>query len=329
VELETPFRRLTYREAMDRYGSDKPDLRFACPLHDVSAAVRGSGFQVFEAVLAAGGVVKLLNCEGGAALSRRESDELEALVQRYGAKGLARCKVTANGLEGGPARFLDGERQRRIVEEAGAREGDLLCLVADRRETACRALGALRSRIGGEWLKRHPEAAAPWRFLWVVEFPLFERDPDSGRIQPAHHMFTMPMEEDLALLGSEPEKVRGRLYDLVLNGTELGSGSVRIHRRDVQQAVMDVVGISAGEAERKFGFLLKAFQYGAPPHGGIGLGFDRIVMLLAGRNSLRDTMAFPKTTSAASLVDDCPAPVQDEELRELHLRIDRVEGKRS
>ena len=301
VELIAPFPRLRYRDAMDRYGSDKPDLRFEFPICDASDAIRGSGFKVFEETLAAGGTIKLLNCPLGAALSRRDSDELEALVKRYGAKGLARAKVMADGLDGGPAKFLDAERQRRLVDLAGAHEGDLLCLVADRPDTACRALGALRSRLGQDWLKQNPEAARPWRFLWVTEFPLFERDPDSGVIQPAHHMFTMPMEEDLPFLQSEPERVRGRLYDLVLNGFELGSGSVRIHRRDVQ-------------------------QYGAPPHGGIGIGFDRIIMLMAGRSSLRDTVAFPKTTSAASLVDDCPAPVPEEDLKELHLRLDRREG---
>ena len=326
VELARPFPRMTHREAMDRYGSDKPDLRFAFELVDVSEAVRGSGFKVFEDTLTAGGTVRLVNHPGGGALSRRESDELEALVKRYGAKGLARAKVTADGLDGGPSKFLDADRQRRLIELAGAHEGDLLCLVADRRDVACRSLGALRSKLGADWLKLHPEAAAPWRFLWVVEFPLFERDPESGAIAPAHHMFTMPMEEDLPFLQSDPERVRGRLYDLVLNGYELGSGSVRIHRRDVQQAVMDVVGITADEAERKFGFLLKAFQYGAPPHGGIGLGFDRIILLLAGRASLRDTIAFPKTTSASSLVDDCPAPVPEKDLKELHLRLERREG---
>ncbi len=322
VDVAVPFERLRYREAMDRFGSDKPDLRFDFPIVDVSELAAGSGFKVFEDTVAGGGVVRLLNYAGGGALSRREQDELEALAKRYGAKGLARAKVAQDGLEGGPSKFLAADRQRRLIELAGGAEGDLLCFVADRRETASRALGALRSRLGGEWLQRNPEAAKVWRFLWVTEFPLFERDPATGQVAPAHHMFTMPVEEDLPYLREDPERVRGRLYDLVLNGTELGSGSVRIHRRDVQQAVMDVVGITAAEAERKFGFLLKAFQYGAPPHGGIGLGFDRIVMLMAGRASLRDTVAFPKTTSAASLVDDCPAPVADEDLRELHVRID-------
>jgi aspartyl-tRNA synthetase len=322
VEPVAPFPRLVYREAMDRYGSDKPDLRFDFALVDVAEAVRGSGFKVFDETLAAGGSVMLLRWPGGAAFSRKEQDELEDLARRYGAKGLARAKVTAAGLDGGPAKFLSSQVQRTLVDAAGAAEGDLLCLVADRRDVACRSLGALRSRLGQEWLKGHPDSAKEWRFLWITEFPLFERDPQTGALTPAHHLFTMPMEEDLPLLESDPGRVRGRLYDLVLNGSELGSGSIRIHRRDIQEAVMRVVGITTEDAERRFGFLLKAFQYGAPPHGGIGLGFDRIIMLMAGRSSLRDTIAFPKTTSASSLVDGCPAPVAAEDLRELRLRVD-------
>jgi aspartyl-tRNA synthetase len=194
--------------------------------------------------------------------------------------------------------------------------------VADRRDIACASLGALRSRLGQEWLKGHPEAARAWRFLWITEFPLFEQDPQTGALSPAHHLFTMPMEEDLPLLASDPARVRGCLYDLVLNGSELGSGSIRIHRRDIQETVMGVVGITGEDAERRFGFLLRAFQYGAPPHGGIALGLDRIIMLMAGRSSLRDTIAFPKTTSGSSLVDGCPAPVAADDLRELKLRVE-------
>ncbi len=322
TEIPTPFPRLVYREAMDRYGSDKPDLRFGFNLVDAAEAVQGSGFKVFDETLAAGGSVMLLRWPGGAAFSRKEQDELEEVAKRYGAKGLARAKVTAAGLEGGPAKFLSAEVQRALIEAAAAVEGDLLCLVADRREVACRSLGALRSRLGAAWLAENPDAARPWRFLWVTEFPLFEPDPQTGVLAPAHHLFTMPLEKDLPLVESDPARVRGRLYDLVLNGFELGSGSIRIHRRDIQEAVMNVVGITGEDAERRFGFLLKAFQYGAPPHGGIALGLDRIIMLMAGRPSLRDTIAFPKTTSASSLVDGCPAPVAPEDLRELRLRVD-------
>jgi aspartyl-tRNA synthetase len=320
--LSRPFPRIVYAEAMNRYGTDKPDLRFEFLLQEATDLAAGSGFRVFEETLAAGGVVRLLNVPGGATLSRKEQDEMEELVRRYGAKGLVRAKVTEAGLEGGVAKFLTADLQKVLIERAAAGPGDLLCLVADGWDTACRSLGALRSFLGGRWLKDHPEEAGRWRFLWVTEFPVFERDPVRGAFVPAHHMFTMPMEEDLPLLQTDPGRVRGRLYDLVLNGYELGSGSIRIHRRDVQEAVMRVVGITPAEAERKFGFLLKAFQYGAPPHGGIALGLDRIVMLMAGKTSLRDTIAFPKTTSASSLMDGCPAPLAEGDLKELHLRFD-------
>lgn len=322
ARLETPFPRISYHESMARFGTDKPDLRFELELTNVSEAVRGSGFTVFEQALSQGGRVRALNVPGGGALSRKAQDELEALAQRYGAKGLARAKANASGFEGGIAKFLDEATMSRLRGTSGCREGDLLLMVADRDEIACRSLGAVRSRLGSEWLAEHPEQAAQWRFLWVDRFPMFEKDPATGRLSPAHHMFTMPLEEDRHLLESEPERVRGRLYDLVLNGYELGSGSIRIHRRDIQEAVMRVVGMTAEEAEQRFGFLLTAFQYGAPPHGGIALGLDRIIMLMAGRSSLRDTIAFPKTTSAASLMDGCPAPVDPQELADLRIRLD-------
>ena len=322
VPLATPFPRTSYHESMARFGSDKPDLRFDFELTDLSEAARGSGVAVFELALAEGGSVRGLNVPGGSALSRRAQDDLEALAQRYGAKGLARMKAGAHGFEGGIAKFLSDAAQARMRERSGSREGDLLMMVADRDETACRSLGALRSKLGNEWLSSHPEQAAQWRFLWVDRFPVFEEDPTTGRLSPAHHLFTMPLEEDLHLLESEPKRVRGRLYDLVLNGYELGSGSIRIHRRDIQEAVMRVVGVAAEEAEQKFGFLLTAFQYGAPPHGGIALGLDRIIMLMAGRSSLRDTIAFPKTTSAASLMDGCPAPVDPQELADLSIQLE-------
>lgn len=322
VLLETPFPRLSHHEAMARFGSDKPDLRFELELVDLGETVRGSGFGVFEHAIAAGGSVRGLNIPGGGALSRKAQDDLEELARRYGAKGLARTKATGSGFEGGIAKFLSDPMQTRVREQFGSRDGDLLVMVADRHEVACRSLGAIRSRIGNEWLAAHPEQAGTWRFLWVDRFPVFEEDAESGRLSPAHHLFTMPLEEDLHLLETEPRRVRGRLYDLVLNGYELGSGSIRIHRRDIQEAVMRVVGVTAEEAEQKFGFLLTAFQYGAPPHGGIALGLDRIIMLMAGRSSLRDTIAFPKTTSAASLMDGCPAAVDPQELADLRIRLE-------
>ncbi|MBD3161496.1 MAG: aspartate--tRNA ligase [Candidatus Eisenbacteria bacterium] len=320
VRIPRPFPRLAYREAMDRYGSDKPDLRFDLPLVDLSEAVAGSDFRVFRETLEAGGSVKGLVVPGGGELSRREQDELEAHVKTYGAKGLARAKVGPKGLEGGFAKFLDAPATDRLLEASGARDGDLIGVVADRKPVVDRSLGALRLRVGQAALGE--EARREWRFLWVHRFPLFERDETSGQVVPAHHMFTMPLEEDIPKLGTDPLAVHARLYDLVLNGTELASGSIRIHRRDLQEAVMEVVGIDREEAERRFGFLLRAFEYGAPPHGGLAIGFDRVVMLMAGRTSIRDTIAFPKTTSAASLMDEAPAPVDPETLKELHLRIE-------
>ena len=318
VRIPRPFPRLAYREAMDRYGSDKPDLRFDLPLVDLSEAVAGSDFRVFREALEAGGCVKGLVVPGGGSLSRKEQDELEDLARTYGAGGLARAKIGPRGIEGGFAKFLDAARSDRLLAVSGAREGDLLAVVADRRTVADRSLGALRLRIGQRGLGT--AGKGKWSFLWVHRFPLFERDEATGSVVPAHHMFTMPFEEDVSKLRTDPLAVHAHLYDLVLNGTELASGSIRIHRRDLQEAVMEVVGIGREEAERRFGFLLRAFQYGAPPHGGLAIGFDRVVMLMAGRSSIRDTIAFPKTTSAASLMDEAPAAVDPEILKELHLR---------
>ncbi len=320
IDLETPFPRMQYADAMNRFGSDKPDLRFDFELVDLSEAVTGSGFKVFDDTVTGGGVVHGMRIPGGAALSRKQQDELEALVKRYGAKGLARAKVADGKLDTGIAKFLNEETQQKLIRATGAEDGDLLAMVADRQTTAWRSMGALRSRIGNDWLAENPDAALPWRFLWVNEFPIFEEDPDTGQMTPAHHMFTMPMDEDIEYLESDPKRVRGQLYDLVLNGIELGSGSVRIHRRDIQEAIMRVIGVTDEEAEKKFGFLLKAFQYGAPPHGGIALGLDRIIMLMGRRSSLRDTIAFPKTTSASSLMDGAPSALEDNELTELHIR---------
>lgn len=321
VQIEGPFPRMDYERAMETYGTDKPDLRFELPLVDLSDAVRGCDYRVFRDVLAGGGCVKGLVVPGGGSLSRRDQEGLEAHVKPYGAKGLARARVAQSGLDGGFAKFLDEESSRRVLAATGAREGDLLAVVADQRLVANRSLGALRNRIGGQQMSE--QARGSWRFLWVCRFPLFEADEATGAPVPAHHMFTMPLEEDIPRLATDPLSVHARLYDLVLNGVEMGSGSIRIHRRDIQESVMQVVGIDKMEAERRFGFLLRAFQYGAPPHGGIALGVDRLVMLMAGRTSLRDVIAFPKTTSAASLMDGAPAPVDSRDLKELHVRIEK------
>jgi len=316
VDLPTPFPRLTYREAMDRYGTDKPDLRFDLELVDVSPQVAGSGFGVFAQAVARGGVVKALRVPEGAALSRKEIDGLEAAARTYGAKGLAWTKVGADGFEGGVGKHL-GEA-RPLAEATGAVAGDLLLFVADAWNVAAKSLGAVRSVLG-EPLVRGREQE--FRFLWVREFPLFEFNPDRGRWEAAHHLFSMPMEEHLPYLETDPGKVHAHLYDLVANGVELASGSIRIHRRDIQERVMKVVGMSLEEADRRFGFLLEAFQYGAPPHGGIAPGLDRLIMLMSGRRSLRDVIAFPKTARAASLMDQAPSEVDPHDLLDLHIRI--------
>jgi aspartyl-tRNA synthetase len=316
IDVPVPFPRMRYEEAMQRFGSDKPDLRFGLEIRDVTGLAAETAFGIFRDAVGAGGVVQCLVVPGGAAWSRPQVDALEETAKRFGAKGLARAKLTERGFETGAGKFLEPMREA-FVGATGAGAGDLLLFVADRRLTALRALGAVRVAVGESVI--HPDKF-DYRFLWVHEFPLFERDEEQGRWAPAHHMFTMPLESDLPYLESDPGRVHARLYDLVLSGVELGSGSVRIHRRDIQERVMRVVGMSAEEAEGRFGFLLKAFQYGAPPHGGIALGFDRFVMLMAGGDSIRDTIAFPKTARAASLMDGCPSEVPEGDLRELHIR---------
>jgi aspartyl-tRNA synthetase len=321
-EVTAPFPRLTYQEAMLRFGSDKPDLRFGLELRDVTAAAAESSARFLRD--AAGAVdhkVMAFEAPGRAGLSRKELDQLEDAAKRAGASGLSWMKRTEEGWEGGASRFFSGdaapagEKLRELVQ---AQAGDVVFLTAGPWESACKGLGAVRLEIGRPGLGQR---AAEWRFCWVHHFPLFER-AEGGGWAPMHHMFTQPLESDLPLLESDPGRVRAELYDLVLNGNELGSGSVRIHRPELQERVMAVIGLTRAQAYEKFGFLLDAFRYGAPPHGGIALGLDRMVMLMAGADSIRDTIAFPKTTSAASLMDGAPAPVDEASLRELHLRVE-------
>ncbi len=323
VTLTIPFPQLDYDDCMDRFGTDKPDLRWPGEIRDVTDVVAGSSFGLFGAARDAGECVKGLVVPGGGALSRKESDALEAEVKLAGARGLARAKVTGTGLDTGFARHLEPQRAQALIAALGAAEGDLAALVVDERMKANRALGRLRARLAAQAAETAQGRGAPrdFRFLWVRHFPLFEIDERTGRIAPAHHMFTMPLAADLPRLETDPLAVRAQLYDLVMNGVELGSGSIRIHRRDIQERVMKVIGLDAAEAERRFGFLLRAFQYGAPPHGGIALGVDRLVMLMAGCASIRDTIAFPKTTSALSLMDGAPAEAAPEDLRELHVTV--------
>jgi aspartyl-tRNA synthetase len=308
---------------MNRFGSDKPDLRFGHELCDVTDAVAKTEFRAFRGAIDGGGVVKALVLPAAHGASRKVVDELEAVAKLYGAKGLARAKVAGETLEGGIAKFLSDEEQRAIVRATSAEDGGTALFVADRWRTACTALGAVRLEVGRRFEKLDPEDV---KLLWVNDFNLLEEDPETGAIAPCHHVFTMPKPEDLPLLDTEPLEVRAQLYDLVLNGVELGSGSIRVHERALQEKIFRLIGLDDAEAERRFGFMLRAFQYGAPPHGGIALGLERIIMILAGKSSLRDTVAFPKTTSAASLMDGSPAPVDPADLRALRLSIQGAEG---
>jgi aspartyl-tRNA synthetase len=318
AEIPAPFPRLSYQETMDRFGSDKPDTRFGLEFVDLSSVFTGTEFKAFAGVLASGGQVKGINAKGAAGLSRRELDELVAFVQEFGAKGLAYFQLTPDGLKSPITKFLSAEAQAALKDAMGAEEGDLLLLVADTPAIVADALGRLRLRLGDQ-LGLIPEGK--WNFLWVTDFPLFEWNDESQQIEPMHHPFTMPKAEDIERLEMEPLQVRGDLYDLVLNGNELGSGSVRIHRRDIQERVLRTINMPIEQIKERFGFLVEAFEYGAPPHAGIGLGFDRIIMLMLGEKSLREVIAFPKTASGMDLMMDAPTQVDPIQLRDLGLAL--------
>ncbi|UXH44288.1 aspartate--tRNA ligase [Rossellomorea vietnamensis] len=320
VNVSLPIPRMTYDDAMSRYGSDKPDTRFGMELIDVSEIVKESGFKVFAGAVANGGQVKLINVKGGASqYSRKDIDGLTEFVSRYGAKGLAWLKVEEEGLKGPISKFVTEDDASAISTSANAEAGDLLLFVADKKSVVADALGALRLKLGKD-LKLIDETV--FNFLWVTDWPLLEFDEGENRYYAAHHPFTMPVKEDLELFETDPASVRAEAYDLVLNGYELGGGSLRIYERDIQEKMFKVLGFSKEEAEAQFGFLLEAFEYGTPPHGGIALGLDRLVMLLAGRTNLRDTIAFPKTASASCVLTDAPGGVSEAQLKELSLSLD-------
>ncbi len=320
-EVTAPFPVLSYREAMERFGSDRPDLRFGLELVELTDLVRDCDFRIFADAVSDGGVVKGLAVPGGANLSRRQLDEAEAFARKHGAKGLVWAKWEPGEGEGGfsgpGAKLLGGSLCERLFEASGCDQGAALLMVADRWQIACAALGALRLHIAAE-MAIGDEGLL--KFVWVVDFPLFEEDAE-GRPVPTHHPFTAPHPDDLELLESEPLRVRSRAYDLVLNGEEIGGGSIRIHDAEVQRRVFAVLGISEAEAREKFGFLLDALSFGAPPHGGIALGWDRIVAFLAGENAIRSVIAFPKTTSAFCPMTKSPAKVDPEQLSELGLEV--------
>lgn len=318
VEVTVPFPRMSYKEAMDRFGSDKPDTRFGLELIQLSEVVKDSAFGVFANALAAGGEVKAINVKGAADnYSRKDIDALGEFAKIYGAKGLAWLKVTADGLNGPIAKFFGEEEQKNLLEKTNGEVGDLLLFVADKPSIVADTLGALRLKLGKE-LQLIDESQ--FAFLWVVDWPLFEYDEEEGRYYAAHHPFTRPFDEDLEKMSTNPMEVRAQAYDIVLNGYELGGGSLRIYERELQAKMFEVLGFTEEEARSQFGFLLEAFDYGVPPHGGLAIGLDRFVMLLAGRTNLRDTIAFPKTASASCLLTDAPAPVSEAQLEELSLR---------
>ncbi len=317
-KIISPFPRMTYDEAMARYGTDKPDLRFGLPLTDLSDLAAQSQFRVFQETLAAGGAVKGILAPGCADLTRKEIDDWTERAKALGAKGLVAIARTAEGYKGGPAKFFSPAELDAFAERLEAQVGDMMFIVADELHKANVVLGALRVELGRKLNLADPNLLA---FCWVVDFPLVEWNEEEGRWDAVHHPFTMPKQADLPLLDTDPAKVRADCYDLVCNGYELASGSIRIHRRDIQEKVFALLNYSKEEAMARFGHMLEAFEYGAPPHGGIAPGVDRLVMLLAGEESMSEVIAFPKNSRAVDLMTGAPSEITEQQLRELHLRI--------
>lgn len=318
VEVALPFQRLTYAEAISKYGSDKPDLRFGLELVEMNDIVASSGVKVFASVIEKGGEVKCLNAKGCGTWTRKEIDDLGPYAARYGAKGLAWIQVKDGEFKGPIVKFFSEEEIATVKERTGAEDGDLLLFSADTKKVVADVLGALRLKIGRQ-LGLIDDSV--FKFAWVTEFPLLGYDEDQKRYVAEHHPFTRPMDEDLHLFDTDPGAIRAQAYDIVLNGYEVGGGSQRIYKRDVQEKMFDALGFTQELAYEKFGYLMDAFEYGTPPHGGIAFGFDRLIMLLAGRTNLRETIAFPKTASATDLLMDAPSPVDAGQLEQLHIKL--------
>jgi aspartyl-tRNA synthetase len=322
--LFEPFPRLSYREAVERFGKDNPDLRFGMELVDIGDLVENAGYGVFSQAVGEGGQVKGLRAEGLGGYSRKQIDGLTELVQTYGARGLAWLAVQEEGVRSSFAKFLEEGCVAAIIERLGGRPGDLLLFVADKPAIVAEALGRLRVELGDRLGLRDDSVLA---MAWVTDFPLFGWNEDEQRWDPSHHMFTSPMPEDVPLLDTDPGAARGQQYDLVCNNYEIGGGSIRIHRREIQEKVFELIGLDVEDAKQQFGHMLEAFEYGTPPHGGIAPGIDRLVMLLAGEPNIREVMAFPKTQSAADLMVGAPSPVSEQQLRDLHIQlVDAEEG---
>ena len=318
-DLTIPFNRMTYQEAMDRYGVDKPDVRFGMELKDVSELVKDCDFKVFTSAVESGGSVRAIVVEGGAeAYSRKKIDKLEAFVKDFKAKGLAWAKVNEDEIQSPILKFIGDDTMDAILNKLEAKVGDLVLFVADKNDTVYAALGNLRNHIADEMGLIPEDVIAP---LWIVEFPLFEYDEEEGRYVAKHHPFTSPMDEDLDKLESDPGACRAKAYDIVINGDEMGGGSIRIHDSEVQSRMFKALGFTKEEAEEKFGFLIEAFRYGAPPHGGLAYGLDRLIMLLTGEKNMRHVIAFPKTQSASDLLTGAPVSLPEKQLEEVHIHV--------
>ena len=319
LELQTPILRLAFDDALEKYGSDKPDIRFGLELQTLNSVFEKSEFKVFKDSIESGGIVTGITAPGCAGYSRNQIDNLTAHVKKVGAKGLVWLKVINDELDSPIVKFLSDEEKGNLVEKFNATNGDLILILAGKRLETLTQMGGLRLKMAKRLELVNPDLKP--KLLWVTDFPLLEWDEETKRFYAMHHPFTSPRVEDVELLDSDPGNVKARAYDLVLNGHEIAGGSIRIHKSELQAKMFKALGISKEEAEKKFGFLMNAFKYGAPPHGGIAFGFDRMVMIFAGETSIRDTIAFPKTTSAISLMDDSPSEVSEEQLKELHIKL--------